>query len=692
MSKPNSAATRLAESVPGMLIAGVLSLLWVISMAVVDGHAFTFVPMGWGILLAIVLFIIFVASGYKIVRFSLTAWLTVAVAAYFVYCCRTAPGLVSGWMEESLVLGGLVFYLFGFYAAQAGGNRVLCVTLWVAVLANVGAWWLLQDHAFSIRELGRAEVTLCGANTRNTSLLVYKNFAGLAFVLFGMLLIWRAVWQKRHIIWRLTSAGVGIVGVLYSFVCDTRIPYVLLPVMVLTGCLLWGVMRIFSGKQVKGRHIVALVLVGVAIIAVLVDLFLGHQIFSMVNEEDTHIRSLIWSEAWRYVGDAPLCGYGSASAQWIVSATYPSGALPNYIHNEYIQVWLDYGIVGAVLLLLLFVWHMGRGICILASEHVTESRRSGAALAILCVVGIALPAVSDYVWHRFSFVCVTAFAFGVLASPFPRRRMRLFDFRYWDSETRNKLLPIKAETGVGKVCVLLTVFCLGGFLLGLCLKLTPGWQRNMEYDHMVEQGASSQERRAFIAESVEVYPDSRLMDHYASLDIGMDDWAAYESALERTLQYNPQQIFTAAMLADAKGRMGKFEEAEQIFRRYYPGDGPDNTELYSWAMHYATNLMALAQRRSAMGQTAIALSMLEHADSVFKSGPRPRELPPWRFHSLLGKWVDGATKQRRVFLQNCREDIKIFRAIGIQPDDSWMAPMQPGGKPALYSRYRPAVK
>ena len=109
-------------------------------------------------------------------------------------------------------------------------------------------------------------------------------------------------------------------------------------------------------------------------------------------------------------------------------------------------------------------------------------------------------------------------------------------------------------------------------------------------------------------------------------------------------------------------------------------------------MHYATNLMALAQRRSAMGQTAIALSMLEHADSVFKSGPRPRELPPRRFHSLLGKWVDGATKQRRVFLQNCREDIKIFRAIGIQPDDSWMAPMQPGGKPALYSRYRPGVK
>lgn len=692
MNRPNGVARRLAESIPGMFIAGVLSILWLVSMAVVDGHAFTFLPVGWGVLAAVVLFIAYVALGYKIVRFSATAWFTVAVAVYFVYCCRVSPSPVLGWMEESLVLGGISFYLFGFYATQASGNRAVCITLWVAVLANVAAWWLLQDYTFSIRSLGRAEVTLCGPNTRNVNLLVYKNFAGLAFVLFGMLLIWRAVWQKRHWIWRLTSAGIGIVGVLYSFLCDTRIPYVMLPVLLLLGAFLWGIMRIFNGKEVKGYHIVSLVIVGIAGICLLVDLFLGHQIFSMVNEEDTHIRSVIWSEAWRYIADAPLCGYGSASAQWVISATYPEGALPNYIHNEYIQVWLDYGIVGAVLLLGVFVLHMGRGICILASEHVTEARRSGAALAILCVVGLALPAVSDYVWHRWSFVCITAFAFGVLASPFPRRRFRLFDFRYWDSASAAKLLPVKAETGVGKVCVLFVVFSLAGFLLALCLKLTPGWQRNMEYDCMVEQGATIEERRAFISESIEVYPDSRMMDHYAAMAIGMDDWLAYESALERILVYNPQQIFTAAMLADAKGRLGKFEEAEQVFRQYYPGDGPDNTNLYRWAMHYATNLMALAQRRSAEGEAAIALSMLEYADSVFKSGPKPAEFPPGRFHPLLGHWVSGANPQRRAFVKNCREDIKILRAIGTRPDHSWMAPMQPGGKPALYSRYRPAEK
>lgn len=678
---------RLAESKVGTTLACILCLLWIVSMSVVDGHASSFYPIGWGLAVVVLVAFCAIAAGHKIVQISLTGWLGLGVGGYFLIRCLCSSSLVDSWYESGLLLGAFVFYIAGMYSAQAPGRRLLLGALVLCVLANVFAWWLMDNEVVSIRLLGRPEVSVVGGNSRNSTLFVYKNFSALMLSLAGMSLMWFVVWRAKVDARAAILFLIGAIGLACSFFCGSRVVWLMVPLLLFVGVFLWIMMTIYKKQSLNGVQLLSGSLLLLVLCGFIVDCCFSHRIFDFVFGVDSHLRFTIWAEAWRLVGDAPLTGYGAAAAQWLMSAMYPHLHLPNYVHNEYLQAWVDYGIIGAALLFLFVVMHLIHGLCALASEHVNEDRKIKVSLAFICLFGMAFTALTDFVWHSFSLVVASAFACGVLASPFPRVPWRLFDLRNWAPSSRPHARPLRAEIGVKKV-LLLTTF-IGAFLLivRLSLALQPGWAAQWDYDALVAQKATTEQRRAFLADVVETYPDSRIGDHYALMGGGYMNWPVYEKMLRVILEHNPRQIFTAAMLADVLGRMQKFADAELIYRRYYPKDGPDNTPLNSWAVHYATNLFAWSQHLVSTDRRELAFSMMLAADDIMKSGPSPASFPNMHYRSGVHCWVDGGSAHRRSFIANCRADLELMKLIGVQPDHSWKAPLEPGGKPALYSRY-----
>ena len=58
--------------------------------------------------------------------------------------------------------------------------------------------------------------------------------------------------------------------------------------------------------------------------------------------------------------------------------------------------------------------------------------------------------------------------------------------------------------------------------------------------------------------------------------------------------------------------------------------------------------------------------------------------PIWRQGPQPWKEQGGVKPGLRTLIGNCKLDVRMLRAIGTQPDDSWKHPYSPGGKPALY--------
>lgn len=693
MSESTTVRKRLVESPVGVLLAAMLGVLWLVSMAVVDGQAVSFYPAGWGLLAVVLGCFVAQVVGYKVVRISLMGWLGLAAGAYFLLRCLYSPSTVASWQELGLIVGAFVFYVAGIYAAQKSDNRFILVVLLLAVGLNLGAYWLMQSPDMSIRVLGRPEEGLTGPNARNVNLFVYKNFAGLSFVLFGMLLIWYTIWRNKYGVLGIVCLLSGLVSCFASFYCDTRIIMLALPLMGVIGVALWAFLCVYQKKSLNLYQIVLLAVCAIALLIFIADLFLGQGLLNAIFDVNSHLRFEIWALAWSKVADASLFGFGAAEAQWVFSPTYNFHNLPNYVHNEYLQVWVDYGLIGVLLMLMLIIAHALHGLGIMASEHVERDKKLKTAMAFLCLITMAFAAMTDFVWHNFSLVALTAFACGILATPYVHAPLKLFDFRHWAPGSGGSIRPLRAQNKTGKVVMLALMLAVGCCISSLTLKLKPAWQLHWQFDELCAAGADASQKRSLLCQSVAAYPDHALGDNYACLAAPVNmNWPAYEQLLRTILNHCPRQIFTATMLAEVLDQQHRFEEAEAIYRQYYIGDGQDNRELRFWADNYALHLFSWGNYMTTTGNLSCSVSLFSDAEKIIKSGPDPWLASFNPVRDKEPKWRGRLYPRRRPFVRSCLTDLYLYKSLGIQPDDSWKRPLQPGGKAALYSRYTQAEK
>lgn len=677
-------ALRLTESLPGRLAGTLLAVLWIFSMAAVDAHAFSAFPACVALAVVLVLGMAAVLAGKRLVRMSNTGWCALAVGCYFLIRSMNSYAVVDSWGESALILGGLVYYVAGVYVAQNKNYGSVFAWLVVALLANVLAMWAARQPWFSPELLGRATFTPEGRNSSPMALFIYKNFAGVFLGLGGCVLFAWALWGFCG--WRrwvgLLVAAVAIVGSLMSL---TRAVFLALPLAVLV---LWGMkllLCLFEDRRLSVLNIVAGCVFLVSFLVALFDLLFGHYLVGIIGGIDTHLRFYIWLAVCEVLPSVPLWGCGANATTWELIPFYSEWQLPNYAHNEYLQVWVDYGLLGLLFSVVLVGGHLLRGLRCLAAESVPEPRKH---LAIVCVTVVAVVAgysFVDFPMHSFAFVSLMAFACGVLSSPFVHREQSWFSGRKWASASQAPLVSVRAQGRLGRCVLLLLAAGWGSAAIALGCRLQAAWCAQWEYNKVCKSGGvdNAAACREMIAGLLPHYPSPALLDTYFMFPQNQVMPAEQERLLKMALAANPKQVFTVTMLAGVLGNQGKYAEAEQLMRDKYRGDGLTWSLLNNWEAYYSLNLMLWGRHEMQQGRHARALSMLDYAlkmhsrrgisfKPVWRTGPQP-----WR---EAGGIRPGLNK----LIEAARTDLRLLRLTGVQPDDSWQLPMTPGGRPALY--------
>lgn len=680
---------RFTESIPGILAAVLLGIIWVASMGMLDSKAYTAAPYLAALCLVVLLWLAGILLGCKVVRLRFLSWCALAAGAYFLWRCHTGYSLVESWGETSLIAGCFIFYIAGIYAGQGEKLRGILATICAALSANI-LWHLFPlfeiPHPFPLRP----EHGVCGPAVGYAALFSYKNFAGSFLMTAGTLPLCNLLFRPNRGIGSWFAALLGLLSICISFTLGTRSVYLLLPVLLSGLWLLWLVAVVTETRRCSlffvGSGLVLLVSVSIA----LYDFLFGHSITAFIQGTDTHLRGMAWGIICKLAPDAPPYGFGARATQWEIAQYFNDWCTPNMAHNEYLQAWMDYGIIGVCLMGGILVTHFIAGFRQLSSEHIGGARRTKAGMALLYLLGSALFAACDFGWHQAALASAAAFACGILASPYPIPPFRWREIgRNWAAESRPKPAPIRSQGAFGKLLLAAIALGLGGDMGKTCQHLSPAWIASWRYSELAQHPNDNFAARRALLESVQPgYPDSKLMDTYIMLPVsGPIDWEHIESMLKLTLQANPKQVFTGVMLVDILGRQGRFEEAELLMRRMYVGDGPHSTRTTSWGFYYAYNLIRRGQREMYRGNFGTALSMLRHGFAIMR---HDSSVPGTAWRRGYKPWEQGATAHFREDVKKAAaSDMEMLEKMGVQADSSWQQPMEKGGKPALYLRWAP---
>lgn len=675
---------RFTESLPGRAAGWLLAALWIFSMSGVDSHSFSAYPACVVMLVVLLLAGVGVLAGYRLVRMSWLGWFTLAAAGYFLVRCVNSYAVTDSYEDEAIILGGAVFYVAGVYVAQNKYYSSLFFILGLALVLNMAAYWATKQSWFCLEWTGRASETPEGKNNVPMTLFIYKNFAGFYLVTVGLALGAWCLWAQRGL-WRVICLLISAGAVVLSFFCSTRVPYVMLPIALVV---MWGLdlmIQLYSGRKpglvayLIGFVFLILFLIGVY------DLLFGSTIGTLFSDADSHMRYSFWASACDVIPHAPAWGCGAGATEWEIIPYSDLWHLPNYAHNDYLQAWVDYGIIGVVLVLALIVSHVVQAFRCIASEQVDAMRRLLAAVAFIVVLMLAVYAAADFPWHSYALVCMGAFSCGILASPFPYERGGWFSSARWVSGASSAVVPVRAQQWLGKCLLMVALLAHVGFDVDLGGKLRHAWLAQWEYNRLSQPGVDPQyqARRACIAELMPHYPCPALMDTYYGSPLYERNFQEQEHMLSIALAANPKQKFTALMLADILDRQGKHEAAEKLMRKFYAGDVMKGSCMANWPAYYAHHLLLWGRCEMKQGNLAKAVSLIEYALNIHKVRSLSFVL---LYRPAEQSWLKDRAIDKRLwsFVKDSRADLRLMKQIGVQPDDSWQEPLEPGGRPSLY--------
>lgn len=670
----------MTETRTGRAACLLLALVWFVSMGVADANAYSYTPLLAGMVPVILLALSAMIRGAKVVQLSKTAWISLGVGAYFLIRCLCSPSVVESWQEASTILGCGIFYVAGIYAAQGRSFRTVLWLLGIAGVLNLVYFGLMQYTDVPMEWAGRPAVGPGSVNSRPMTLFVYKNHAAGFLCMVGMLLFAAALWIKTSVRYRLMACLLALACVLISAECHSRAPYLMAPVMLLGGWVLWVVIKLYEDDKLGiGPLLSGFIILGSLGVA-LCSLLFDNEVIQLIESIDSDGRFAIWKETCRVLPDTPYWGNGALMLQWHIMSQpnlhTPFFAMINYAHNEYLQAWADYGLIGLGGMVYVIAWHLCRGMRVITSEDASAKRRVMTALSLLCLFGWSVCSMVDFFWHHFAIAGMTAFAAGIAAAPYPHTH-------------KGRRRKVSVQTPRGKSLLALGGMMHVGVSIWLVYLTLPAWEAQWEFNKLSQKDADplGDKRHDLIRTLVPLYPATTLMDQYFRIPRHLDEWEQETELLKLTLAANPLQLHTASMLAEILSRHGQFEEAETVYRQFYPADGSDRTDHGDWANMYALNLLRRGQHMWATGNMPTAYSLMRYGLSIVKSQPGN-----WSIDMVYRKqehlWQDTGKymPEWKKYLKAREQDVAVMKMLKVEPDDSWQAP-DASGKPALYRRY-----
>lgn len=302
------------------------------------------------------------------------------------------------------------------------------------------------------------------------------------------------------------------------------------------------------------------------------------------------------SMALEMIQEKPLWGGGSRSfffdsiRKWDAKEMYVGSGDVQYVHNEYLQAAVDYGLVGLALLLMVFGLVMFRGVAFLSMGSKEQTGDEGLTLGAMAgLFGMGVQAFFSFVYHVLPDVMLMGMLVGVLvAQPWALSNVR----------------KPKSESGVGNWLG----YGLAGSLLGLFVAvfafrdgaawyvLKPGFEFAKA---SLEVSASRHER------AIAIRPDFRVMSDLSQMWVTMnraegETVETRKARLERAtenqialLERAPDSYHDRLNLALMYDSAGRFEDAAPIYDEIVPLLDV-RERFYGAHYHYARHLFSRA--------------------------------------------------------------------------------------------------
>ena len=328
---------------------------------------------------------------------------TLLFASYILVRNRLSEVEYIGRLQFFIMAGCVLIYLlFATVITRPSDRKIFFYILMVYALAQVivgiGQFfernqWMPLPWAQRRDDTWRASGLFISPN----------NYAGYLEVIAVMAMAF-AFWARQKIAVRLLLFYVAIVAVGGLAISGSRGGYL----GVAVGMAVLVLMSLIAWAYVKRTQVLPIALGAVLTVVILLG---GTSWFAMQNphiatrlmtiNDTENMRLLLWDSAMQQFSISPVVGTGGASYLYYGRLFRDSSVQndPIHVHNDYIQLLAEYGIVGAALFLIFFLIHVVLGlkaVCVNSQHLASLEVMTGDSMAL--VMG-GLSALAAYTIH-----------------------------------------------------------------------------------------------------------------------------------------------------------------------------------------------------------------------------------------------------------------------------------------------------
>jgi O-antigen ligase len=548
--------------------------------------------------------------------------LVVLTSLYFGVQMFRAPVQDFG-RSDGLLLAGAVLAFWWVWSSRTCMMRPLLGTLWLMVVANIVVACVQKYSDVDFYPIYGQRAT----NTYPSGLYLHYNHFANFMVGVGLLSFGVAMAGKVGRWMKISAWLIFIICFFGVYLATSRGAWLGMgggSAVVLVGWLayLWREKRPYAGVSLVAATVLAPAVI-----------MLAWQFGSKVVEERSggdSGRLEMASMALEMIEEKPLWGGGSRSfffdsiRKWNAKELYIGSGDVQYVHNEYLQAAVDYGLIGLGLLLLVFSVVMFRGVALLTMGSNDTDADEGMTLgAMASLFGMGVQAFFSFVYHVLPDVLLMSMMVGILVS------------QPWALSSMSKNADKEDQGAVNWLG-----YGLVGSLLGLCVALFAfrdgaAWYVTRPGFDFTKPSLEVSAMR--YEQAVAIRPDFRVMSDLSQMWVKMNR-AEGESTevrkirLERAIENHvallkraPDCFHDRLNLALMYDSAGRFIEAESLYDEIVPL--LDARELfYGTRYHYARHLFSRAHVVWRQREPEKALVLFHRAkEQLGKSGGRYRD-------------------------------------------------------------------
>ena len=557
-----------------------------------------------------------IATIFSPVGFSLPKMATLCLVVFSVYLLiRAADSPVGYFAREDvgLIVACLIGYI-GFLSLCPTGNARRSIRLVLAALVGVNLLMALLQHL-----IDPGLWLLPGYERTHTAGVggLFNQPDHFATFLAALLPLWlsQIIFSRDH----------GFLKILWSSLAILSVGALLLTgstagMLVASAGLgaFFFILVFVVWKRLKPsvRRVGGVLLGTVSLLVISVLFFSAHSIGTRLGNgtlagDGRANLPEVWEAGLKQFGESPLLGTGSRSS-YIYSRTFRSPELgphvgePEFVHNEFLQMLADYGIVGLALLLLVLFFHFRLGVRFLSafqsvkgapgrllprSQHLASVAGN---LSFLFAVGTS--ALFDFSLHLPIFAMMAAISLASLAVPDPMAKVL-------SREEETSFLPggnlLFSLRGIGFGCGL--AMMLFGFLFSrsefhyeMARLAFEGDRQNFQQFRHLQEARSLDPQNPYLftlsahAQVAGITPEMALPARMQALEKA-DEYFSIAQYLY------PQDVFAAIGHAAVLDELGQIEKARDRI-----------AEARLWAPLYGNLMLAEAEHHLRRGDVSRA--------------------------------------------------------------------------------------